>query len=91
MTAAFGGCGDGGNEGPRVDERIRVGEAPPDVATGYGAVWLVNNEVLQKIDPERNAVTDTLKVGTGLTDVAVGYGAVWVTASLDNEVVRVEP
>ena len=36
-------------------------------------------------------MTDTLNVGTGLTDVAVGFGAVWVAASLDNEVVRVEP
>ena len=38
-----------------------------DVATGYGAVWLVNNEVLQKIDPERNrtVLSSPPEVGEG--------------------------
>ena len=65
-----------GTRGRSVAERIKVGEAPSDVATGYGGVWLVNNEALQEIDPRRNVtlISQPPDVGEGGLGLALGRG-----------------
>ena len=76
-----------------MTERIKVGEAPSDVATGYGGVWLVNNEALQEIDPRRNVtlISQPPSVGDGGLGLALGAGSVWSTAALNGVVVRFDP
>ena len=93
MIAALGGVRRERRLGPKVAERIQVGESPTDVAAGLGGVWLVNGEVLQKIDPgeNRTVLSSPPPVGEGGLGLAVGVGHVWSTAALDQVVVRFDP
>lgn len=72
----------------------RVGYGPIAVATGEGAVWIVNSlerEVV-RVDPRRDVVVgDPIKVPPGATDVVVAHGSVWVASSTHGSVTRIEP
>ena len=61
-----------------VVQAIPVGNGPSAVATGEGAVWVVNGHdgTVSRIDPATNAVTGTVRVGGEPTAVAAGDGAV---------------
>jgi YVTN family beta-propeller protein len=84
----------------RVVARIPVGDYPNAIASGDGAVWVVargsgneiNTDLLKRIDPATNRVTDAIKVVSSnfvVGSVAVGTGAVWVAAVSDSGALRV--
>jgi branched-chain amino acid transport system substrate-binding protein len=62
-----------------VDRRVAAGRTPAAIATGEGAVWVVDGDArtLIRIDESSGAV-DAFSTGATPTDVAVGPGAVWV-------------
>ena len=69
-------------------------QAPPSgVAAGFGSLWAISSDAqtVVRIDPTRQAVSDTLRVGSGPTGIAVGSGAVWVTNSLSGTLSRIDP
>ncbi|HEU5490041.1 MAG TPA: PQQ-binding-like beta-propeller repeat protein, partial [Gaiellaceae bacterium] len=63
-----------------------------DVATGFGAVWIADDEegAIVKVDARQEAIVRTYDVGGSPTGVAVADDAVWA-ASDDGTVVRVDP
>lgn len=63
-----------------------------DVATGFGAVWIADDEegAILKVDARQEAIVRTYDVGGSPTGVAVADDAVWA-ASDDGTVVRVDP
>ena len=74
------------------DESI---DQPLRVATGEGAVWVVDffgNRDLHRIDPATNEVTGTVdEIGDGAVAAVVGGGSVWVTSVHDGLLTRVDP
>ena len=65
-----------------VDD-VPVGNDPVALATGAGAVWVVDQDdgTLARIDPRSaNAVTWTTQVGQAPVALAVGEDAVWVAS-----------
>jgi YVTN family beta-propeller protein len=77
----------------RIASTIRVGASPGGLATGAGALWVVNTggKSVMRVDPTSNAVRQTIEVGEGPAAVTVGGGAVWVTNGLDGTVSRIDP
>jgi YVTN family beta-propeller protein len=63
-----------------VGRYLRVGSAPSNVATGDGAVWVLDGDdlTISKIDPKAQKVVRTFSSGQIPTDLAVGGGAIWV-------------
>jgi len=76
-----------------VDD-VPVGNDPVAVATGSGAVWVVDQAdgTLARIDTRSaNAVTWATQVGQSPVALAVGEDAVWVASSQSDTVSRVDP
>jgi YVTN family beta-propeller protein len=71
---------------------VPVGGRPGGVATGAGAVWVVNrdDETLLKIDPRTRRVVRTIGLGVEPRGVAVGAGSVWVR-TLYGSLLRFDP
>ena len=72
----------------------RSGNDPVALATGPGAVWVVDQDdgTLARIDPRSaNAVTWATQVGQSPVALAVGEDAVWVASSQSDTVSRVDP
>src|SRR5207253_3985933 len=63
---------------PHADQTIRVGNAPYNVAAGFGSVWVTVSGELVRLDPATGAVLARISVGGRPWGVAVGEGAVWV-------------
>lgn len=68
------------------------------LTAGAGAVWIVTSkgdgsdfDVLARIDPRTNEITDEIPLGHQGNSPAVGSGAVWVTAPEDGMLLRVDP
>jgi peptide/nickel transport system substrate-binding protein len=62
------------------------------VATGHGAVWVVNaNEMIARVDPSGERVVAEVPVGNSPSAIASGAGAVWVTDDSDNTLTRIDP
>ncbi|MDQ2984101.1 MAG: ABC transporter substrate-binding protein [Actinomycetota bacterium] len=63
-----------------VDRYLRLGSSPSNVATGDGAVWVLDGDdlTISKIDPKTKAVARTFSSGQIPTDLAVSRGAIWV-------------
>ena len=59
---------------------VNVGNGPTAVATGEGAVWVVNrgDGTLSRVNPATNAVSGTVHVGADPRAVAAGQRPVWV-------------
>ena len=76
----------------RVLAGVSVGARPTRIATGEGAVWVVNSndQTISRIDPQTHA-TRTFSTASGVVDLAVGAGAVWVTGGPAGIVTRIEP
>src|SRR5258708_4528242 len=72
---------------------LRACDAPSAVAAGAGAIWAVANDAnaVVRVDPARNAVSDTVPLGFNAWSVAVSGDAVWVTDYVGDAVVRVDP
>jgi DNA-binding SARP family transcriptional activator/ABC-type branched-subunit amino acid transport system substrate-binding protein/DNA-binding beta-propeller fold protein YncE len=67
---------------PKTDElvdEVAVGKTPTSIATGEGAVWVLNadDQTISRIDPATRQV-ENFGIGTTPTDLAVGEGALWV-------------
>jgi streptogramin lyase len=76
---------------PHADQTIRVGNAPYNVAAGFGSVWVTVFRELVRLDPATGAVVARIRVGGRPWGVAVGEGAVWVAGWTDGSVSRVDP
>jgi streptogramin lyase len=76
---------------PHADQTIRVGDAPYNVAAGFGSVWVTVLGGLVRVDPATGAVVARIMVGGRPWGVAVGEGAVWVGNQYDGTVARVDP
>ena len=72
---------------------LRACDAPSAVAAGAGAVWAVANDAngIVRVDPARNAVTDTVALGFDAWSLTATDGAVWVSDFEHDAVVRVDP
>jgi serine/threonine protein kinase len=75
--------------------RVATVEMPAgyvDVATGFGSVWVADDEsgTIIRIDARRNVIERTYELGGSAFGVAVGAGAVWA-ASDDGTVARIDP
>jgi hypothetical protein len=72
---------------------LRACDAPSAVAAGAGAVWAVANDAngIVRVDPARNAVTDTVALGFDAWSLTATDRAVWVSDYEHDAVVRVDP
>jgi YVTN family beta-propeller protein len=72
---------------------VRTGKWPVGVATGEGAVWIVNRDEnsVTRVDPGANRAVATIAVGKRPLGVDVGEGSVWVTNTGSNSVSRIDP
>ena len=79
--------------GPPLSARIPTGEHPCGIASGFGAVWVANDDsgTLARVNPRTNRVTRRVRIGRGACSVAAGAGFVWVTNYRTRAVVRVDP
>jgi YVTN family beta-propeller protein len=73
--------------------QVSLGKHPTAIATGAGAVWVVNgdDDSVSRIDPHTNAVVQTIGVGDGPSGIAVGGGFVWVANALGASVSQIDP
>ncbi|HSC50247.1 MAG TPA: PQQ-binding-like beta-propeller repeat protein [Gaiellaceae bacterium] len=76
---------------PHADQTIRVGDAPYNVAVGFGSVWVTVSEGLVRLDPATGAILARIDIGGRPWGVAVGEGAVWVGNLSDGTVTRIDP
>lgn len=77
----------------RVEQVIRVGIRPGDLAHGDGAVWVANLEdrSLSRIDPVTRTVVRNVPLPATPDGVSVGAGAVWVVNGRLGTLYRVDP
>lgn len=76
----------------RVVAAVSVGARPGRVATGQGAIWVVNDndQTISRIDVETHA-TRTFSTASPAVDLAAGPGGVWVAGGPAGTVTRIEP
>ena len=72
---------------------LRACDAPSAVAAGADAIWAAANDLnaLVRVDPSRNAVTDTVALGFDPWSVTATADAVWVSDYVNDGVVRIDP
>jgi streptogramin lyase len=77
---------------PRPIARIQTGTAPCDIASGFGAMWVVTDGGrLVRINPHSNRLSRRIRVPRGSCGVATGAGAVWVTGYRQPTLLRIDP
>ena len=81
-----------------VQAEIEVGGEPIGIASGGGALWVVNSEFagggpgsVSRIDPGTDRVVATIEVGSVPLEVVTGEGSVWVSNADDDTVSRIDP
>ena len=78
-----------------VEAEIPVGSAPEMVAAGFGSVWVSvkHEQLVARIDPKTNKVTQEMKVPAGeyAGDVVVAKGSVWSANWDEGSVWRIDP
>ena len=76
-----------------VLQTIQVGNGPSGIATGAGAVWVVNSldGTVSRIDPGTTTVVDTIDVGNEPLGIVYAAGSVWVANTGDNTIARIDP
>ena len=76
----------------RVVASIALVGGRVDVATGFGSVWVADDEAgtVLRVDSEQEAIVRTYDLGGSPHGVAVGAGAVWA-ASDDGTLARIDP
>ena len=72
---------------------LRACDSPSAVAADNDAVWATVNDAsaVVRIDPARNAITDTVDLGFDPWAVTVGDASVWVSDYDHGAVVRIDP
>ena len=66
-----------------IAARTHVSGTGP-LTTGYGAVWIIGQDVIYRVDPATARTVATIPapgVGGKLSGIATGAGAVWVTSN----------
>ena len=85
-------------KGRRIEQTIGLGLTPDAIATGEGAVWVLSNRTLVRVDPAFGfvkartlpiALPDDISVGNP-AGLAVGAGSVWVEDGVST-LLRVDP
>jgi streptogramin lyase len=63
-----------------------------DVATGFGSVWLADDEgrAVVRVDPSQHTVERSYRLGGSPFGVTSGRGAVWATSD-DGKLARIDP
>jgi YVTN family beta-propeller protein len=73
----------------------RIGEShgyQKRIAVGDGAVWVVTQQSLWRLDPATNRLLGSIHVGqTAQGSVAAGAGAVWIMSFTDHALLRLDP
>ena len=71
----------------------QAGFSPFAVATGAGAVWVVDDELnsLWKFDPRTDRLVKRIPLGFVPGGVAFGRGRVWVTDNAASKLVEIDP
>ena len=89
----------GGSSVSRIDPRttavvakIPVGNGPSGIATGAGAVWVVNSldATVSRIDPETNTVVQRIDVGNEPAGIAYTPCFVWVANRGDGTITKID-
>jgi DNA-binding beta-propeller fold protein YncE len=72
---------------------LRACDAPSAIAAGAGAIWAVANDTnaIVRVDPARNAVTDTIAVGFSAWSLTATADALWLSDYANDAVVRIDP
>src|SRR5207248_1327777 len=76
----------------RVVADVPVGHQPGPIATGPGAVWVLDlqDHTVSHVDPATRQLVATIPVAATPTDLAVGGGTVWVT-DVEGSLIRIDP
>jgi hypothetical protein len=96
-TSVTAGSADGeAASGLVVAGRVALPGQPVAVAVGEGAVWVLLQGALLRVDPDRHQVTGSVELGAPTGDMtvgplAVGAGAVWVGTGGGRVTARVDP
>src|SRR5262249_59902420 len=75
-----------------VVQPITVGNGPSGIATGAGAVWVVNSldGTVSRIDPGTNTVVQTIGVGSEPVGIVYAAGSLWVANTGDGTISRID-
>ena len=76
----------------RPEATIELAGGYVDLATGFGSVWVADDEgqAILRIDARENVITRTYDAAGHPLGVAIGTGAVW-SASDEGIVARIDP
>jgi hypothetical protein len=79
-----------------VAGRVALPGQPVAVAVGEGAVWVLLQGALLRVDPDRHQVTGSVELGAPAGDMtvgplAVGAGAIWVGTGGGRVTARIDP
>jgi YVTN family beta-propeller protein len=72
---------------------IPVGKTPATIASGFGSIWVANQDdsTVTRIDAKTRRATDVIGGITGtLADIAAGSGSVWLT-TIEGRLYRINP
>jgi YVTN family beta-propeller protein len=77
----------------RLVKQVLVGSGPGRIASGAGAIWVVNvlDDTVSRVDPATSLVQQTIPVELDPTALAFGEGALWVTCSGTRSLLRINP
>ncbi|HYI44963.1 MAG TPA: hypothetical protein VE174_05800 [Actinomycetota bacterium] len=66
-------------------------EQPVDVAARDGAIWVVEQRGVMKLDPATSEVLgEPITVPAGQADISAGLGAVWIADKQDDRLIRID-
>lgn len=79
------------SESGRAIERIDPYASPTGLVSGYGTLWLTDNQAGNVIRVDPTGLRSPFPVGDGPTGIAAGEGGIWVTDTGDDKLVRIDP
>ena len=77
----------------RLVASIPVGKTPAAIASGFGSIWVANEDdsTVTRIDAKTRKATDVIGGIAGTpVDIAAGSGSVWVT-TIEGQLFRINP
>jgi len=77
----------------RTVRSIALPGSPAAIAAGSRGVWIAipERDLLVRVDPRTDAVSQTIHVGGNPDAIAVGKRVVWVAAAQSHDLLRVDP
>ena len=79
---------------PYVAATVVTADAPNDIASGFGSVWVVTHRggVVERINPASNKIVAKINsAGSELISIAVGAKHVWYLNAADQQVEGIDP